>query len=290
MLQTIKLMNASGVYSTTFSSLVDWIEAGVDAIVPKTATIKERPGYDNPTIAIDGKNFLQAMGLPNPGYKKSRTIFKKIKEKYPHIPIICSLAPANSEELVRMVEYLQSYCNAFEINVSCPHVAGHGSTIGYEPKILEEMINTAKRASKNPVGLKLPYYPTDKMLKEVVNATKNADFLTELNSIAKAMIIGKDYAISNKIGGLSGESIRPLAIGQVWRSRKFTDKPIIGCGGIVNAMHGCEFLLAGANALQLGSGVRNYRTKKEFVDTIRKAFNNILPYNYFENQDKENWE
>jgi dihydroorotate dehydrogenase (NAD+) catalytic subunit len=290
MFQKVKIMNASGVYSTKFSSLIDWIESGVDAIVTKTATFGKN-GYENPTVAIDGENFLQAMGLPNPGYKEMKIIIEKIKNLYPNFPIICSLAPTNSEELTTMINYLQNYCDAFEINASCPHVAGHGSEIGFEPKILEEMTNNAKKNSKNPIGLKLPYYQTDETLKEIIDATKNADFYTNINSVGKAMMIGKDYGISNKLGGLSGESIRPLAVGQVYRTRKLIDKTIIGCGGIVDAMSAKELLLAGADAIQLGSGIRKYKTKKEFIDEIRKAFSqDFKPFNYFTNQNKEDWE
>jgi len=61
--------------------------------------------------------------------------------------------------------------------------------------------------------------------------------------------------LSNKIGGLSGPAIKPIAVRCVYEIYEHVKVPIIGCGGIVNWRDAVEFLLAGASAVQIGTAV-----------------------------------
>ena len=288
-LKEIKITNASGIYSSTFNSLEDWINAGVDGVILKTSTYRSREGYVFPNVAIDGERIIQAMGLPNPGFKKMGEITKKLKEKYTEIFVIASFTSGDKKELIEMVEYLGEYADALEYNISCPHAKGLGSAIGYDFELLEDMCDVISEHTEKPFGLKMPYYPTDELLKKCIDSSEKADFYTNINSVGKAMLIGNDWGISNKLGGLSGPAIKPLAMGQVYRTRKLTNKKIFGCGGVVTKKDVSEFLKAGANSIQLGSGIIHYKTKKDFVKEARKGFN-YKPKNYFENQGIEEWE
>ncbi|MCD6368014.1 MAG: hypothetical protein J7L45_02935 [Candidatus Aenigmarchaeota archaeon] len=288
-LEEVKITNASGIFSSSFSSLEDWINSGVDGVVLKTATYKPRKGYEFPNVAIDDDKILQAMGLPNPGYLDMSELAKSIKKEHPETFVIYSFASGDEEEIKEITSVLEKNCDALEFNISCPHAKGLGSSIGYDVHTLKNLCETVKENIDKPFGLKMPYYPTDELLGEVVNATEVVDFYTSINSVGKAMMIGEDFGISNKLGGLSGPAIKPLAVGQVYRLRKFTDKFIFGCGGIVNRRDVAEFLRAGANGVQLGSGVLRYKTKKEFVDEARKGFSFQLK-NYFINQGVKEWE
>jgi dihydroorotate dehydrogenase (NAD+) catalytic subunit len=72
--------------------------------------------------------------------------------------------------------------------------------------------------------------------------------------------------LSHQTGGLSGPAIRPLALAAVWQvSKQFPNVPIIGIGGIVSARDVVEFLLAGASAVQIGTGNFNDPTLAERV-------------------------
>jgi len=285
-LQEIKITNSSGIFSSSIKSLEDWIGAGVDGIVLKTATYEPRDGYEPPNVAIEKERLVQAMGLPNPGYEKMGERAKKMKKKHPEVFIIASFTTGDKKELIRMVNCLK-YADALEYNISCPHAKGLGSSIGYDFEILEVMCSILKNCGK-PFGLKMPYYPTDEMLKKCVDVS-NADFYTNINSVGKAMMIGKDFGISNRLGGLSGPAIKPLAVGQVYRTRKLTDKIIFGCGGVVDRRDVAEFLKAGANGVQLGSGVLFHKSKKNFVKEAKQGFCYELE-NYFQNKSKEVFE
>ncbi len=228
------------------------------------------------------------MGLPNPGYEEMGKRSWEIKKKHPEIFVVASFTTGDKKELIKIVNCLGKYADAIEYNISCPHADGLGASIGYDFETLEEMCLIAKRNCEKPFGLKMPYYPTDDMLKKCIDAS-DADFYTNINSVGKAMMIGNDFGISNKLGGLSGPAIKPLAVGQVYRTRKITDKFVFGCGGILNRKDVAEFLKAGANGVQLGSGALSYESKKSFVSEVKLGFGYKLE-NYFQNKNKEVFE
>lgn len=271
--------------SSSIEFLEDWIKAGVNGVLLKTSTYGPRTGYKSPTIAMHNELLIQAMGLPNTGYKKMGLLAKELKEKYPETFVISSFTTADENEMTKMVNYLGIQSDALEYNISCPHADGLGCSIGFNFELLGKLCKIGKKLCKKPFGLKMPYYPTDELLRECIE-TADADFYTNINSVGKAMMIGNEFGVSNKLGGLSGPAIKPLAIGQVYRTRKITDKFIFGCGGILNRKDVAEFLKAGANGVQLGSGTLHYKTKRCFVDEIKQGFDYILE-NYFKNINKE---
>jgi dihydroorotate dehydrogenase subfamily 1 len=261
----------------------------LEGVIFKTATFKSREGYSYPNVVVIKSGLVQAMGLPNPGYKEIGDRIKKLKKIHPEVFLIASFTTSNKRELTEMVSFLGKYADALEFNISCPHAKDLGSSVGYDFKLLRELCGTGKEICEKPLGLKIPYYPTDEMLKSCIEASKDADFYTIINSVGKAMAMGKDFGISNKLGGLSGPAIKSLALGQVYRARRLSDKFIFGCGGIVNRNDVAVFLKAGANAIQLGSGIIRYPAKKDFVNEAKAGFNHI-PENYFKKQGKEVWE
>lgn len=282
------ICNASGVLSSTLESLEKWIEAGVDAIVTKTVTYEPRAGYDDPVVAIDGERVVQAMGLPNPGFKEMKKRIEELKKSYDTF-VIASFTGHESDEIIEIVETLGEVADGLEFNISCPHVKGVGSSVGFDFELLHELCDTIYDYSPSPFGLKCPYYPTDEMLQKLVDVSQNASFYTCINSIGKAMMIGKNYGVTNKLGGLSGKAIKPVAIGQVYRLRKLTNKYIFGCGGIADRYDAAEFLKAGANGIQLGSGILHYSNLKDFVEEVKKAHETKLG-DYFRNMKKSEWD
>ena len=55
-------------------------------------------------------------------------------------------------------------------------------------------------------------------------------------------------------GGLSGPAIRPVAVRAIADCRAaFPDAPIVGVGGVARGEHAAELLVAGADAVQVGT-------------------------------------
>lgn len=259
-------MNGSGICSWPPSMLKAWEEAGVGAAVTKSMGRESQLGYKNPTVVepIPGV-ILNAMGLPGPGYKE---FLKEMKEYKFSIPVIYSVHARDEYDFAFLVKKADNLADAFELNVSCPH-SPHGKVsgyiIGYEPKILRKVLKKVRSATERPISVKLPYYSADnRKLKEVVQVIEECemDWITEINTLsAMAFSDGLDTPIlANKTGGQSGPSIHCCALAQVYRTRGLTDMPIVGVGGIVNSKDARDFFKAGANAVQLGSGLLYHKS------------------------------
>jgi len=272
MLERIKITNASGIKSTKCESLKNWWDAGVDAVVTKTCTFNPRQGYSFPNAAKVGKSVYQAMGLPNPGYKEMAKIAERLSKK--GIKLIFSFTTANEDELKEIVRYTEKFVFAFEFNVSCPHVSGLGSSLGYDFEKLKGLCEVFRESTEKPIGIKRPYYPDDGMLRKAIDATSSLNFYTDINSMGKVLLLNEGgFVLSHDICSFSGPAIKPFALGQIYRTRKLGCKKFIfGCGGIVDANDVSEYLQVGANAVQLGTGMLRYESLKDFVKAVRTGF------------------
>jgi dihydroorotate dehydrogenase (NAD+) catalytic subunit len=77
--------------------------------------------------------------------------------------------------------------------------------------------------------------------------------------------------LSNKYGGLSGPPIKPIAIRVVYDVYREYRALIIGCGGVTSWRDAAEFILAGARAVQVGSGfLRNRWIVRDILAGLRK--------------------
>ena len=60
--------------------------------------------------------------------------------------------------------------------------------------------------------------------------------------------------LSQKTGGLSGPAIRPVAVRAIYQVRAaLPDMPIVGMGGVASGRDAFELVLAGANAVSIGT-------------------------------------
>jgi dihydroorotate dehydrogenase (NAD+) catalytic subunit len=144
-----------------------------------------------------------------------------------------------------------------ELNVSCPHVKDTGSEIGQCPETVAEVVREAKASVSGSVFVKLS--PNVASIAEVAEAAVKAGAggLTVMNTV-KAMAIDVETAmpvLGNRVGGLSGQAIKPIALRCVYDVYERVKVPIMGCGGIVNWRDAVEFLLAGASAVQIGTAI-----------------------------------
>lgn len=249
-------MLASGILGLSAESLGNIVKAGAGAIVTKSVGLKPRNGYANPTVVQTSYGLINAMGLPNPGITE---FVKEIREaKSFGVPVIVSVYGFSTEEYATVAKKaVDAGADAVELNVSCPHVKETGSEIGQNPKILAEVVRKVKASVEKPVFVKLS--PNVTNIAEIAEtaAKAGADALTAINTV-KAMSIDMETTVpilSNKIGGLSGPAIKPIAVRCVYEIYERAKVPIIGCGGITNRRDAIEFLLAGATAIQIGTAI-----------------------------------
>jgi len=150
-----------------------------------------------------------------------------------------------------------SGADALELNLSCPHVKGAGAEIGQNPRMITEVVEQVKASVEKPVLAKLtPNVADIKGLAEAA-VSAGADAITAINTV-RAMAINIETSrpiLSNKIGGLSGGAIKPVAVRCVYEIYEVVDVPIVGCGGVRTWRDAVEFILAGASAVQIGSAI-----------------------------------
>ena len=143
------------------------------------------------------------------------------------------------------------------MNVSCPNVKEGGHTFGQDPKVLFEVVSAVRAATKLPLFVKLA--PNVPSIVPYVRACEDAgaDALSLINTIP-AMVIDVERrrpVIANGSGGLSGRAVHPVAVKVVHDARAATKLPILAMGGVYEAKDAVEFLLAGANAVAVGTAL-----------------------------------
>ena len=250
-------MLASGILGYAAETLERIVEGGAGAVVTKSVGITPREGYANPTIVQTNCGLINAMGLPNPGINEYAKEIREAKTILT-VPLIVSIYGYSAEEYAKVAKKaMNAGADAVELNVSCPHVKETGSEIGQNPKILTEVVEKVKAVVDKPVFVKLS--PNVTSIAETAEAAvkAGADAITAINTV-KAMAIDTETAmpiLSNKIGGLSGPAIKPIAVRCVYEIYEQVKVPIVGCGGITNWRDAVEFLLAGASAVQIGTAV-----------------------------------
>jgi dihydroorotate dehydrogenase (NAD+) catalytic subunit len=265
------LILASGINDKVPEQWIRAHEEGAGGVVTKSIGIEPRKGYDNPTIVELPYGLINAMGLPNPGWKG----FLEMVEGYTFdFPLIVSIFGGTPEEFAFLAGKLGDVANAFELNLSCPHAKGYGMEIGQKPENVYEVVKTVKDATDKPVIAKLTPNIDDIMKLGLAAEKAGADAVSAINTL-KAIAIdiyARKPILSNRVGGYSGPGVKPVALRAVYDLARTLDIPVIGIGGITTWKDAVEFLLAGASALQIGTAVslRGWNVFREINEGIEK--------------------
>tara|TARA_B110000093_G_scaffold71313_1_gene77584 strand:+ start:66 stop:977 length:912 start_codon:yes stop_codon:yes gene_type:complete len=248
-------MLASGILGISLDVFNRLHRSGAGAVVTKSLSIEPWEGYPNPTIfSVNGGGWMNAVGLSNPGASN----FAKMIENNQDVPIIVSLVGSIPEDFEMMIkEFTNCNVTAFELNLSCPHVAKVGLEVGDDPELVKKIVTTVKNSTSIPVIAKVGLGTTNYLNTVKIAIDSGIDAITAINTV-RAMAIDVETQrpiLSNKFGGLSGTPIKPIALRCVYEIASKYDIPIIGCGGISTWEDAIEFFLAGASAIQLGSAI-----------------------------------
>ncbi len=264
---------ASGILGISLDVFNRIYRAGAGAVVTKSLSKEPWEGYPNPTIfSVKGNGWLNAVGLSNPG----ASYFAKMISQNQDVPIIVSLVGSTEDDFDFMVKQFENVkVLAYELNLSCPHVAKVGLEVGDDPELVKKIVKKVKSMTTVPVIAKVGLGTTHYLDTVAAACDAGIDAITAINTL-RAMAIDVETErpiLSNKIGGLSGTPIKPIAIRCVYEISSQYEIPIIGCGGISNWKDAVEFLLAGASAVQIGSAVGD-----GWIDVFDEINTGILQY------------
>jgi len=247
---------ASGILGSSAEYLREVARVGAGAVTTKSVGPKPRDGYKNPTVMQVECGFLNAVGLPNPGIEKFVDEIRRLRDL--EVPLIVSVYGFSPEEYAEVSSMaVNAGADAIELNLSCPHVRGAGAEIGRDPRLVSQVVKMVKESINNPVFAKLTPDVSDIREIAAAAASAGADAITAINTV-RAMAIDIETCrpiLANKVGGLSGGAIKPIAVRCIYEIYEAVDIPIIGCGGIRTWRDAVELILAGASAVQIGSAI-----------------------------------
>ena len=264
MLQTnlcgIKLKNptilASGILGVTKESVDRIGKAGAGAVTLKSLCHEERIGNANPTMfGYDGV-FLNAVGLPGQGIDSAAKDFGRLDNL--SVPVIGSIYGYKIEQFGEVAKKMASLKPAMiEVDISCPHM-DYSKPYYADPDLAGKVTQVVKKNSgKIPVSIKLS--PNVYDIKEIAHAAEKsgANAITAINT-ATGMVIdidAKKPILANKIGGVSGPALKPIAVRCVYEIYETVKLPIIGTGGVTYGKDAIEMIMAGATAVGIGTGI-----------------------------------
>ena len=224
------------------------------AVCLKALSAVPRMGNPSPRIAETPKGILNSVGLQNPGAEKFlETELPWLKQF--DTKLIANLCGSTMEDYVAVAEILGDNVDMFELNISCPNVKEGGMAFGTNAKMIEEITQKVKAVSKVPLIVKLSPNVTD--IAEMARAAEagGADAISMINTLfgMKIDVKTRRPVLYNNMGGLSGPAVKPVAVRMVYQVRQAVKLPIIGMGGITTGEDAIEFMLAGANAVAVGT-------------------------------------
>ena len=225
-------------------------------ISTKGLTLNKRDGNKGIRIHETPSGLMNSIGLQNPGVKGFVEEELPFMEKKDTI-ILANLGGSTIDDYLEGIELLnETSVHMIELNISCPNVKEGGMAFGIKCNTASEVVRKAKSISKKPMIVKLS--PNAENIKEMAYACVDAgaDGISLVNTFnALAIDIYKRKPIFNNItAGLSGPCIKPIALRMVYEVSKVVNVPIIGIGGIISFEDAIEFIMAGATAIQIGSG------------------------------------
>lgn len=273
------VMTASGTFGSgkEYSDFVDLNKLG--AVVVKGVADKPWKGNPAPRIAEVYGGMLNSVGLQNPGVECF------IKEDIPFLrqfdtKIIVNVCGHSIEEYVNVVTALQNEdVDLLELNISCPNVTEGGISFGTDVDMVKKVVSEVKEVAKQPLIVKLTPNVTDIVSIAKAAVEGGADALSLINTITgmKIDIHKRMPVLKQKVGGMSGPAIKPIALRMVYQVCSAVSVPVIGMGGISNGEDALEFIMAGATGVSIGTA--NFANPHATIDVLNGIFDYMKMYN-----------
>ena len=258
------LVLAAGILGTGPELMTRVANNGAGMVTTKSCGPSPRAGHPNPTVLDWGHGLINAVGLANPGVDEEvRTVARAKEMLHPlGVPIAASIfaeTPGGFVEVARKITEAEP--DFIELNISCPNVGDEmGRPFACNAGDASRVTEMVKHVTPIPLIVKLSPNVFD--IAAIASSVERAgaDAIAAINTVGPGMIIdvhsGKPI-LANKVGGLSGPAIRPIAVRCVYDIYEAVEIPIIGMGGVTDGRDALEMLMAGARAVGVGSAVHH---------------------------------
>ena len=252
---------ASGILGTSATLLERTARCGAGAVTAKSCGPEPRAGHPNPVSVDWGGGVINAIGLTNPGAEEEVHLLRASKALLAPlgVPLIASIFAPTVEQFGEVARIIsQAEPDLIEVNISCPNVGDEfGTPFAGLPDTAAAVTAAVKAVTSIPISVKLaPNVPSiARIAAAVVEA--GADAITAVNTMP-GMVIDAEAGkavLSNKMGGISGPALKPVALRCVAEIARAVKVPIIGTGGITTGRDAAEMIMAGATAVGVGTAV-----------------------------------
>ncbi len=290
---------SSSVVASTYEKIARAFEAGwagacfktICDFVPREAS----PRYSAVLAEHGFCGFKNIEQLSCNGLQNDLDIIRRLKQDYPNKVMIVSIMGRNDEEWERLARLSQEAgADIIECNFSCPNMeqGGLGVDIGQSPEAVARCTRAAKRGCTVPMLVKLTPNVADMRPFARTAVENGADGIAAINTVKSLMGMNLDtYATEpsvkgmSGIGGYSGRAVKPIALRFIWEMAsdpQLHKVPLSGMGGVDTWRDAVEFLLLGANHVQITTAVMQYgaRIIDDLLDGLtwymrEKAFSHL---------------
>ena len=247
-------------FGEEYTRIKGFSNAEVGAVCLKGTTLEPRLGNKPHRIAETPNGMLNSIGLQNPGTEavidEIMPSLNKNETKF-----IVNISGSSVEEYGEIAKHFDDTdIDAVEINISCPNVKEGGVAFGNDPEMSFRVVEICRKNTTKPIITKLSPNQTDIAKNAARCIDAGSDGLAVINTVTGMAvdIETRKPVIGNNRGGLSGPSIKPIAllrVHQVYQVSKKHSIPIIGQGGITSANDALEFIIAGAATIGVGTAL-----------------------------------
>jgi dihydroorotate dehydrogenase (NAD+) catalytic subunit len=256
----IVLLSGCVGFGEEYTRIKGFSNADAGAVCLKGTTLESRLGNKPHRVIETPSGMINAIGLQNPGtdvvINQIMPALNKSETKF-----IINISGSSVEEYGEIAKrFDDSDIDAIEINISCPNVKEGGVAFGNDPDMSYRVVDICRKNTSKPLITKLSPNQTD-----IANSAQRcidagSDGLAVINTLMGMAVDTKTgkAIIGNNQGGVSGPSIKPIAllkVHQVYQVSKKYNVPIIGQGGIATVNDALEFIIAGATTIGLGTAL-----------------------------------
>lgn len=268
------VMVASGTfgYGPEYADLVDLNQLG--AIVVKGIASQSTRGNATPRTYETASGLINAIGLPNPGVDGFVREYMPFLRQY-EVPVIVNIWGKTVEEYEDVARRFSEVDGiaGLELNVSCPNIKEGSALFGTNLDLFRRVLDAVRNAT--PLTLIPKLAPNVSDIKAYARAAEaaGADAISLINSMPAMAVDVKTRKprLANVTGGLTGPAIHPIAVKLVWEAAGAVSIPVIGIGGITQTEDALEFIIVGANAVQVGTASFTHpATALEVTEGIRE--------------------
>ena len=250
------VMTASGTAGHG-AELADYFDlSSLGAVVVKSLSAEPWAGNPAPRVHETPRGMLNSVGLQNPGVEAwlEHELPALLSTGARVVASIWGFTVDAYEKAATMLRGVDGIV-AVEVNVSCPNVEDRRRMFAHSPSATAEVVASAA-ASDLPRWAKLSPNVTDLTEIAAAAAEAGADALTLINTVMGLAIdpSTRRPRLGAGGGGLSGAAIRPVAVRAVYECRAaLPSTPIVGVGGISRGEDAVEMIMAGADAVEVGT-------------------------------------